>query len=63
MRSRQHVVIARLNDKEYEIYERVLDVAKGCPKNKSERFRRVLFILNARLDREAAELFYQGLNV
>jgi hypothetical protein len=61
MRSRQHVVIARLSDKEYEDYERILRKASreyGYPRNKSEAFRIVLRLVNNKLKQEASDYFY-----
>ena len=62
MRSRQHVVCSRLNDKEYEVYERVLKRVRDqfhYPKNKSEAFRLALLIINEKLNWEAIQEFYE----
>jgi len=61
-RSRQHVVIARLNDKEYEIYERVLTRVRkefNVPKNDSEALRLALRIIEHKLTEEAMQYFYE----
>jgi hypothetical protein len=63
MRSRRHVVIARLNEAEYAIYERILRKAVygsgRSSRNRSERFRLALRILDEGLTREAAAYFYE----
>ena len=56
------MVIARLNDEEYQIYQRVLRRSSRFPKNKSDAFRLALHIVKDKLDQEAAELFYQNLD-
>jgi len=61
-RSRQHVVIARLNDREHEIYQRVLSRVRkefGRPKNDSEALRLALLIIEQRLTEEARQYFYE----
>jgi len=67
VRSRQHVVITRLNDEEYDIYQRVLRKAvrqSNYPQNNSEAFRIALKIINEELKQEAIERFYMyGLDV
>jgi hypothetical protein len=63
VRSRRHVVIARLNEAEYEIYERILRKAmygsKRFSRNSSERFRLALRIIDESLKREAMAHFYE----
>jgi len=63
VRIRQHVIIARLNDKEYEIYERVLTRVRKefhYPKNKSEALRLALLVIDQRLSAEARQYFYEN---
>ena len=61
MRTRQHVVIARLSDKEYADYERILRKASRkypYPRNKSESLRIVLRLVSEMLKQEASDYFY-----
>lgn len=62
LRSRQHVICTRLNDKEYAIYERLLRKVTrnlGRIDNQSDAFRKALFVINEMLKREAMEYFYE----
>ena len=63
MRSRRHVVIARLNEAEYGVWQRILrKAAYGSRRydlNSSERFRLALKIINEQLNAEAAKYFYE----
>ena len=66
MRSRPHVIIARLNDEEMRIYERILNKAiqeHGYPRNKSEAFRLVLKAISERVGEENRRAFYEDLDV
>jgi hypothetical protein len=65
MRSRQHVVIARLNDSEYKIYTSVLHRALEGEqlfkiKNQSQAFRAALQIIDKLLTEEARMRFYES---
>lgn len=70
-RTRQHVIITRLNDAEYAMYQRILTRVRtrfSYPKNDSEAFRLALRIMNKKLSDEAALNFYDkcldfGVNV
>ena len=56
LRSRPHVVIARLSDEEYRIYVRIIHSVirfGGAPKNKSDLFRLVLHRINSMLTYDA----------
>jgi len=62
MRSRQHVVIARLSDEEYEVYQWVLrrgERTHRYPRNRSEQFRLALRVIHEMLNQEAAMTFYE----
>ena len=66
MRSRQHVVCTRLNDEEWQMYERILRRAIPINEyvgNNAERFRRVLRAVNERVKLENMRTFYENLDV
>lgn len=67
MRSRQHVVITRLNDEEYAVYKRILMRIRRAAipiKNDSEAFRLALVLMRKQLNEEAMQYFYEhGLDV
>jgi hypothetical protein len=67
MRSRRRVVIARLNEEEYRVYQRLLVEAckrhKGHLDNDSERFRAVLVVMREFLREKAYESFWMHLEV
>ena len=62
MRSRQHVVIARLNDEEYAVYKRIIMRIRRAAipiKNDSEAFRLALILMRKELDEETMQYFYE----
>lgn len=61
MRSRQHVVIARLNDEENAVYKRIITRIRRAAipiKNDSEAFRLALVVMQKELNEEAMQYFY-----
>lgn len=63
MRSRQHVVIARLNDEEYAAYKRIILRIRRAAipiKNDSEGFRLALRVISQELHEESIQYFYDS---
>ena len=63
MRSRPHVVIARLDDRELAIYERLLKRVRkafGRVENDSDAFRKALLVMDEELKFEAMVSFYEN---
>ncbi len=62
MRSRQHVVIARLNDEEYAVYKRIIMRIRRAAipiKNDSVAFRLALVVMHKELNEESMQYFYE----